>query len=1307
MAGEQKYGVKIEVTSDTSKAEKGLDNIGKKAQEVGEAVNQAFNLDEIKRRAEEVANSMSMSKAKKELSDLKTILAKDNELYDIQGKTIEGLNAKVGRISKTLTQYKKNLDALKKNGADPLSIGQAQHKVDELEGALHSLQGELSQQEVAHEELGQAIAENTAYVDAYKRKIEESDSKQVSMRQRLREIREEMQLMAMSGKEDTDEFRALQAEGAKITGTIGDINQSMKAMASDEIAINTVVGSFQLLSGVVSTAAGAISAFSDDEETLMEVQKNLQSVIAVTTGLQSVQVALNKDGALISSIRALQEKLLAKATLQTAAATTASTTATKGATVAQRIFNKVAKANPYVLLVSAILAVGGALVAFASKTANAKEEQEKLNKELERAEIALKKMQAANRRAIEIAKASGATDEEIDKAEIDAAQATYNKRVEMYALYVKKMKEAGKIKVRKGATKIYDEDVDEEILDKYQQIKQERDDAMEAIKDAQNAADARAIQRQREYEDEVTRLSRRAKDERLKMLSSFTKNRITKINEEKDAEIRAIEEERKEFEKAQKQKGITNIDTGSFGSRIKTAKDKAKKEIENVLKEWSDKAKETNLSAEAKMLETENSLLRQQAELLDDENARTEALRAVRRKEHEERMKQITAERDAKLKALAEEGVDETTEEGKNLIAAVNKEANTKAYAENSMYTLNEQKEDIERIKQAAQQSIEIERGRLEEIDRLREMHKEGVITDKELGEGTAQVNANAAVEQKSVADRLGMTQEEITAVLQTVADSVLNASFEQIDTMLAEAEAHLAEIQAEGGEDSGEDLTALRLKIDALKLAKDRAKKNGSVADALAGKNSKKKMKEITSSVSDLADALEECGDSIGGTAGQAMKVMGNVLASSITVITGIQQVVSASTEGTKKAATTAETAIKTVETASVILAVISAAIQAAQQIMSLFDNDSEREEYEKAKAQYEDYISLLDAVIDKQLELADAASGKAASDLYDASVEYAEKAAEAARKMGHDYVRSREKYSHSEGVKQDENLTKEARREAEAVIKELGLNVTVSDLAGKSGKIFDLTAEQIRVFMQDAQYFYNQLRGDTKEYLDQIVKSSEQIEEINERTLKKFSNTTFDEMRDNFKSALGDMSEDAEDFSKSIKETLKDSVIDDVVTKEFEGRIKALRQLMSDYREYNNGALSELAVNDIVSRANSLDDEIKRRRAELAQTYQGLFDETTTQEGTSKGFEAMSQDTANELNGRFTALQITGANIDNKMTTLVQEAVGLREEFMLSVGIANNMLLELRGINANTALIADTNVRLRNIEEVLEDRL
>ena len=290
---------------------------------------------------------------------------------------------------------------------------------------------------------------------------------------------------------------------------------------------------------------------------------------------------------------------------------------------------------------------------------------------------------------------------------------------------------------------------------------------------------------------------------------------------------------------------------------------------------------------------------------------------------------------------------------------------------------------------------------------------------------------------------------------------------------------------------------------------------------------------------------------------------------------------------------------------------------------------------------------------------------------------------------------------------MKQDENLTKEARREAEAVIKELGLNVTVSDLAGKSGKIFDLTAEQIRVFMQDAQYFYNQLRGDTKEYLDQIVKSSEQIEEINERTLKKFSNTTFDEMRDNFKSALGDMSEDAEDFSKSIKETLKDSVIDDVVTKEFEGRIKALRQLMSDYREYNNGALSELAVNDIVSRANSLDDEIKRRRAELAQTYQGLFDETTTQEGTSKGFEAMSQDTANELNGRFTALQITGANIDNKMTTLVQEAVGLREEFMLSVGIANNMLLELRGINANTALIADTNVRLRNIEEVLEDRL
>ena len=44
-----------------------------------------------------------------------------------------------------------------------------------------------------------------------------------------------------------------------------------------------------------------------------------------------------------------------------------------------------------------------------------------------------------------------------------------------------------------------------------------------------------------------------------------------------------------------------------------------------------------------------------------------------------------------------------------------------------------------------------------------------------------------------------------------------------------------------------------------------------------------------------------------------------------------------------------------------------------------------------------------------------------------------------------------------------------------------------------------------------------------------------------------------------------------------------------------------------------------------------------------------------STSQSATSKGFQAMSQDTGEELNGRFTALQISNEEIKNSMLSML----------------------------------------------------
>lgn len=118
--------------------------------------------------------------------------------------------------------------------------------------------------------------------------------------------------------------------------------------------------------------------------------EKLQSAIAKliliqTASAASVKIinALQAQSALMLSVRKVQEAALAAAISVRTAAEGHGIIATKAATVAQAAFNAVAKANPYVLLATAVAAVGLALYAFASSSDEASEAEKKRQKELE------------------------------------------------------------------------------------------------------------------------------------------------------------------------------------------------------------------------------------------------------------------------------------------------------------------------------------------------------------------------------------------------------------------------------------------------------------------------------------------------------------------------------------------------------------------------------------------------------------------------------------------------------------------------------------------------------------------------------------------------------------------------------------------------------------------------------------------------------------------------------------------------------------------------------------------------------------
>ena len=107
--------------------------------------------------------------------------------------------------------------------------------------------------------------------------------------------------------------------------------------------------------------------------------------------------------------------------------------------------------------------------------------------------------------------------------------------------------------------------------------------------------------------------------------------------------------------------------------------------------------------------------------------------------------------------------------------------------------------------------------------------------------------------------------------------------------------------------------------------------------------------------------------------------------------------------------AADTSANAISTVEKASVILAVISAVIQVATKIFSMFTKDDTTEKYEKAKETYESYINILDRIIEKQLELAETLTGDTANAVYEAAIANIKEQSANARVLGQQCLNSR----------------------------------------------------------------------------------------------------------------------------------------------------------------------------------------------------------------------------------------------------------------------------------------------------------
>lgn len=189
----------------------------------------------------------------------------------------------------------------------------------------------------------------------------------------------QLALLRLEGKQGTAEYQQLSKETAILRDAVKDATAEITRMASDTSNLDAVLSFAAGASGGFAAFTGAMELFGSESEEVQEAQKKLQAAIAITTGVQAIQNAVQKQSAIMLGISRLQMAALSKAQVYNRLVTMQGTKATLAATIAQKAFNLIAAANPYVLLALALVTVVGALVLFASNTDKSAKNQQKLN----------------------------------------------------------------------------------------------------------------------------------------------------------------------------------------------------------------------------------------------------------------------------------------------------------------------------------------------------------------------------------------------------------------------------------------------------------------------------------------------------------------------------------------------------------------------------------------------------------------------------------------------------------------------------------------------------------------------------------------------------------------------------------------------------------------------------------------------------------------------------------------------------------------------------------------------------------------
>lgn len=259
----------------------------------------------------------------------------------------------------------------------------------------------------------------------------------------------------------------------------------------------------------------------------------------------------------------------------------------------------------------------------------------------------------------------------------------------------------------------------------------------------------------------------------------------------------------------------------------------------------------------------------------------------------------------------------------------------------------------------------------------------------------------------------------------------------------------------------------------------------------------------------------------------------------------------------------------------------------------------------------------------------------------------------------------------------------------------------------------IYKLTPEQmadIRTHNADVwKNMTDQGKYDKTEYWEQYTELAGKLEELTEQINENLTQTTFDSMKSDFINNLMDMSKSAKDFSNDFTTMLNQSMLNFALGDLMNKKLKPLYESWANKMKENGGRkLTPTELNNLKEEYDKIVQEGLAIRDNITDITG--YKQSYEQSASSGSFESMSQDTGNELNGRFTAVQIAteGTYEETKLINTKLDAIAARDggaESSLLTASVNTIMGNVGNIwlavDEGRTILAQSLMYLQSIDE------